>query len=29
MGLDAPTEELPQLRDGYEQPIVEELSVYP
>jgi putative flavoprotein involved in K+ transport len=26
-GLDAPTEELPQLRDGYEQPIVEELNL--
>jgi putative flavoprotein involved in K+ transport len=26
-GLDAPTEELPQLRDGYEQPIIGELDV--
>jgi putative flavoprotein involved in K+ transport len=26
-GLDAPEEELPELRDGYEQPIVEELSL--
>jgi putative flavoprotein involved in K+ transport len=26
-GLDAPEDELPQLRDGYEQPIVEELDL--
>jgi putative flavoprotein involved in K+ transport len=26
-GLDAPEEELPQLRDGYEQPIIEELDL--
>ena len=26
-GLDAPTEDLPQLRDGYEQPIIEELDL--
>ena len=26
-GLDAPEEELPELRDGYEQPIVEELDM--
>ncbi len=26
-GIDAPEEELPQLRDGYEQPIVEELDL--
>lgn len=26
-GLDAPSEELPQLRDGYEQPILEELDL--
>jgi putative flavoprotein involved in K+ transport len=26
-GLDAPTEEVPQLRDGYEQPIIEALDL--
>jgi putative flavoprotein involved in K+ transport len=26
-GLDAPAEELPQLRDGYEQPVIEELDL--
>jgi putative flavoprotein involved in K+ transport len=26
-GLDAPTEDVPQLRDGYEQPIIEELDL--
>ena len=26
-GLDEPTEDLPQLRDGYEQPIIEELDL--
>jgi len=26
-GLDAPAEELPQLRDGYEQPLIDELDL--